>query len=744
MFRSGALKGASHRMANLFHRIQVALAPPNSFQYKAVRRLLKIFRIGGAKRNLRLIRSSTLFDPAWYLKNNPDVATARVDPLTHYLQYGGFEGRDPGPGFSSGGYLDTYKDVKQSGMNPLVHYLRYGMKEGRLAQPPLTAPPYKCPVCGNPVDQFLPLPAFYKEQFLKYGYPYTRAEDIETTNLEQYFCPRCAASDRDRLYACYLDERIPGYPEGDHLLLLDIAPSQPLGHFIERFKQVDRRTADLFTEGTDLVVDITNMPEIPSDAYDILICSHVLEHVSDDRKALLELYRVLKPGGWGIIMVPIVLTVDQMDEDPTVTNVAERWRRFGQDDHVRLYNKSGFIERVEEAGFTLHQLGRDYFGESTFKQYGIASTSVLYIAEKTNKATFADRILHLIREASYYEAAKAEEAFVEPSWQTRVNIESSWQKRRNTQKTAFEKLNNEYDLEGLEFTYNLLGDEYSKEMLLRVIVGRVMGSLRCRLPLYYSHIWKYFDDIDALRVDDHCIKVGMWDFYLYGLGQIGFDVTLYSSKIGIFINFILEQYKFQNKVFVAEGDYVIDGGACYGDTALYFADLVQETGKVFSFEFIKSNLEYFHKNMELNPEKQNTVQLIERPLWSNSHTELSAVESGSGSHLSMSSSDKNSPLYRTISIDDFVAQNEIERIDFIKLDIEGAELDTLKGSVETIRKHKPRLAICVYHKNSDFWEIPKFLKELDLNYEFYLDHFVTTPLYETVLFARVRNLEALK
>jgi ubiquinone/menaquinone biosynthesis C-methylase UbiE len=186
------------------------------------------------------------------------------------------------------------------------------------------------------------------------------------------------------LYACYLDERIPRYHSEDEIFLLDIAPSQALSPFIEKFKQVNRHTADLLVEGVDLLVDITNMPEVASNSYDILICSHVLEHVSDDKKALSELYRVLKPGGRGIIMVPINLVIEQIDEDPQVTDVAERWRRFGQYDHVRLYNKSGFVERVESAGFTVNQLGVDYFGESTFRQYGITSKSVLYIAEKPN------------------------------------------------------------------------------------------------------------------------------------------------------------------------------------------------------------------------------------------------------------------------------------------------------------------------------------------------------------------------
>ena len=111
-------------------------------------------------------------------------------------------------------------------------------------------------------------------------------------------------------------------------------------------------------------------------------CSHVLEHVPDDKKALCELYRILKPQGLGILMVPIILDLAEIDEEPTVIDETERWRRFGQNDHVRLYSKNGFIKRVKDAGFLIHQYGKDYFGEKLFEQNGITNQSILYVVEK--------------------------------------------------------------------------------------------------------------------------------------------------------------------------------------------------------------------------------------------------------------------------------------------------------------------------------------------------------------------------
>ncbi len=87
------------------------------------------------RKDSHIIRSSGLFDEAWYLANNPDVDQSKIDPILHYLHYGGFEGRDPGPNFSGTWYLNTYHDVRNAGVNPLIHYLSHGRSEGRAPLP---------------------------------------------------------------------------------------------------------------------------------------------------------------------------------------------------------------------------------------------------------------------------------------------------------------------------------------------------------------------------------------------------------------------------------------------------------------------------------------------------------------------------------------------------------------------------------------------------------------------------------
>ena len=127
------------KIALLFRRIRDFLAPPDSRLARVLRRFMNVIlypfmrirRNRKIREDIALIRSSGLFDKAWYLANNPDVAQARVDPAHHYLLYGGFEGRAPGPNFSSTWYLDAYDDVKKAGINPLIHYLKYGSEEDR-------------------------------------------------------------------------------------------------------------------------------------------------------------------------------------------------------------------------------------------------------------------------------------------------------------------------------------------------------------------------------------------------------------------------------------------------------------------------------------------------------------------------------------------------------------------------------------------------------------------------------------
>ena len=203
----------------------------------------------------------------------------------------------------------------------------------------------------------------------------------ETFNMANYGCSNCGANDKDRFYALFMNRFLQENPTAK-INLLDIAPSPQLTTFLKNKAQINYRSMDLYMEGVDDKADITDMNIYKEEQFDFFICSHVLEHIPDDIKAMKELYRVLKPGGKGIAMVPINSGVTQTMEDPNGTDIAFRWKYFGQDDHVRIYAKHDFIARLQSVGFKVDLLGEDYFTPATFEKAAIYPTSVLYIVSK--------------------------------------------------------------------------------------------------------------------------------------------------------------------------------------------------------------------------------------------------------------------------------------------------------------------------------------------------------------------------
>jgi predicted SAM-dependent methyltransferase len=242
---------------------------------------------------------------------------------------------------------------------------------------------FRCPVCREKVSFFHRLPDFYLKIQDEVGYVHPVFQ-METMNLLSYSCPNCGASDRERLYALYFQHIFK--PKVANFKLLDIAPDKPLQKFVKKyFSDFEYRTADLMKEDVDDRVDITKMDIYPDNHFDFFICSHVLEHVEEDRKAMKELFRILKPGGQGIVMVPILLSLTEDYVTPEAKTENDRWKYYGQHDHVRMYSKPGFIAKLKDAGFTVQEFNKDTFGVSLFNTSGVHMRSVLYVVEKLDK-----------------------------------------------------------------------------------------------------------------------------------------------------------------------------------------------------------------------------------------------------------------------------------------------------------------------------------------------------------------------
>ena len=192
----------------------------------------------------------------------------------------------------------------------------------------------KCPICGKEVREFLP-----------YGYGVSRRDAL---------CPRCLALERHRLLWLYIEREtslLDGYPT-----LLHIAPEVALKRQFERHYGKEHAesylTADLESPLAKLHFDVQDIP-LEGESIDIVICNHILEHVESDHRALSEIRRILRPGGWAVVMSPVDLSREKTFEDDSITDPAERTRLFGQYDHRRVYGRD-YVERLAEVGFEVY------------------------------------------------------------------------------------------------------------------------------------------------------------------------------------------------------------------------------------------------------------------------------------------------------------------------------------------------------------------------------------------------------
>lgn len=240
---------------------------------------------------------------------------------------------------------------------------------------------FECPVCGSHLKNFYPIYKSFPRKLREMDFVYP-LEHFETLNLAAYSCPACDASDRERLYALFLRDRLATLQSGHRYRFIDFAPSLALSRLLRTFSNIEYRTADYFRPNVDDRVDISNMPLYADNSVDLFMCSHILEHVPDDRAAMRELYRILRPGGCGIVMVPLVVGVEDTQEDPAINTPELRWKHYAQDDHLRLYGRRDLVARLVAAGFGVRALDRAHFGAPVFARAGIADNSVLYVVEK--------------------------------------------------------------------------------------------------------------------------------------------------------------------------------------------------------------------------------------------------------------------------------------------------------------------------------------------------------------------------
>ena len=199
------------------------------------------------------------------------------------------------------------------------------------------------------------------------------------TTRKNALAPHSMSLERHRLIWLYLKERTKFFTAKNRVL--HIAPEYC---FIKKFSQlpnIDYVTADLNSPWAKLKLDIQDMP-IPDNSFDVILCNHVLEHVPNDAKAMSELFRVMKPYGFGIFQVPIDVTLNKTLEDKTINTPALRELHYGQRDHVRQYGQD-YPQKLREAGFIVTE---DNFIDSLPKElatrYALPMDEVIYLCVK--------------------------------------------------------------------------------------------------------------------------------------------------------------------------------------------------------------------------------------------------------------------------------------------------------------------------------------------------------------------------
>ena len=207
-------------------------------------------------------------------------------------------------------------------------------------------------------------------KFLPYGYGKQR---------ENALSPGTLSLERHRQMWLYLQNETDFFTK--NYKVLHIAPEQEFLRKFKKMKNLDYTSADLFSPIVDVKADILDLP-FADESFDVIFCNHVLEHIKDDRKAMSELYRVMKKGGWGILQVPMKNSLEKTYEDFTITDPKERQKHFGQYDHVRWYGMD-YFDRLKSVGFyTEANFYSQKFSEEEIKKFGLNKNEILPVVRK--------------------------------------------------------------------------------------------------------------------------------------------------------------------------------------------------------------------------------------------------------------------------------------------------------------------------------------------------------------------------
>lgn len=231
----------------------------------------------------------------------------------------------------------------------------------------LNSKDYYCIICEQEFDEF---------------------QDFGSPVRKNVLCSQCKSVERHRLLWMFWKEKTNLFSSFRPLKVLHFAPESRFHLYFSQLKTLDYHACDINLDkyksweiGTVTKADITDIP-FSDDYFDVILCNHVLEHIPDDHKAMTELFRVLKPGGWSTLQVPIKYSLDETYEDFSINTPEGRAKAFGQHDHVRWYGKD-YPQRLKKSGFKVDE--NDYintFTDSEQKRLGLAANGLIYYCTK--------------------------------------------------------------------------------------------------------------------------------------------------------------------------------------------------------------------------------------------------------------------------------------------------------------------------------------------------------------------------
>lgn len=207
-------------------------------------------------------------------------------------------------------------------------------------------------------------------KFLPYGYENPR---------ENVLSPSTLSLERHRLLWLYLKNRTDFFSE--KLKVLHFAPEQAFYKRFRKQRNLEYVTTDLNSPLADVKADICNLP-FEDESFDVILCNHVLEHIPNDKKAMEELFRVMKSGGWGIFQIPQDLNREMTFEDDSITDKKERAKIFGQYDHVRIYGRD-YFDKLRTVGFRVEEIHlAGTLSDKEIETFRLAKKEILPVVHK--------------------------------------------------------------------------------------------------------------------------------------------------------------------------------------------------------------------------------------------------------------------------------------------------------------------------------------------------------------------------